>query len=80
MIHGAATLLPQGSQTKHNEQLFIDMIRCGCEELTQTLNEFLDFSKYKARPISRRVLFENMDQRPSPNLSLTYSPITTAEG
>jgi signal transduction histidine kinase len=47
-IHCAAALLPQARQTKHNEQVFIDMIRRGCEELTQTLNEFLDFSKYKA--------------------------------
>ncbi len=44
----AVRLLPQASRTKQGEQLFIDMIHRGCEELTQTLNEFLDFSKYRA--------------------------------
>jgi signal transduction histidine kinase len=44
----AASLLPEPGQTKHNEQVFIDMIRRGCDELTQMLNEFLDFSKYRA--------------------------------
>jgi signal transduction histidine kinase len=47
-IHCAAALLPQAGKTKDKEKVFIDMIRQGCEELTQTLNEFLDFSKYKA--------------------------------
>jgi signal transduction histidine kinase len=44
----AASLLPKPGEPKHNEQVFIDMIRHGCTELTQMLNEFLDFSKYKA--------------------------------
>jgi len=44
----AASLLPESGQAKHNEQVFIDMIRHGCDELTQMLNEFLDFSKYRA--------------------------------
>jgi signal transduction histidine kinase len=47
-IHGAVSLLRHAGERNRNEQVFIDMIRCGCEELTQTLNEFLDFSKYKA--------------------------------
>jgi signal transduction histidine kinase len=47
-IHCGASLLPKPGQPKHNEQVFIDMIHHGCNELSQMLNEFLDFSKYKA--------------------------------
>jgi signal transduction histidine kinase len=47
-IHCAAALLPQGGQTPQTQLAYIGMIRRGCEELTQTLNEFLDFSKYRA--------------------------------
>lgn len=47
-IHYAAALLPKRGQPKQNEQFFINMIHHGCDELTQMLNEFLDFSKYKA--------------------------------
>ena len=47
-IDCAASLLPRRGQPKQNEQSFIDMIHHGCDELTQMLNEFLDFSKYKA--------------------------------
>jgi signal transduction histidine kinase len=47
-IDCAASLLPRRRQPKQNEQYFIDMIHHGCDELTQMLNEFLDFSKYRA--------------------------------
>ena len=47
-IHCAASLLPEAGRTNGDERIFLDMIRHGCTELTQMLNEFLDFSKYKA--------------------------------
>ncbi len=47
-IYCGASLLAKPGQPKQNEQVFTDMIRHGCDELTQMLNEFLDFSKYGA--------------------------------
>jgi signal transduction histidine kinase len=47
-IHCGASLLAKPGQPKQNEEVFIDMIHHGSNELSQMLNEFLDFSKYRA--------------------------------
>ena len=47
-FHCGASLLAKPGQPKQNEQVFIDMIHDGSNELSQMLNEFLDFSKYRA--------------------------------
>jgi signal transduction histidine kinase len=44
----AATLLREPSQTKEDEKLLIDMIQRSYDDLANMLNEFLDFSKYRA--------------------------------
>ncbi len=47
-IHCGASLLAKPDSPKQNEQVFIDMIHHGSNELSQMLNEFLHFSKYRA--------------------------------
>lgn len=47
-IGSATSLLREPSRTKEDEQLLIDMIQRSCEDLANMLNEFLDFSKYRA--------------------------------
>jgi len=47
-IDGAASLLVESGQIGDKDQTLIGMIRRGCVELANTLNEFLDFSKYRA--------------------------------
>ena len=44
----AASLLHQGSERKEAEQVLISMVSEGCAKLTHILDEFLEFSRYRA--------------------------------
>lgn len=47
-IDCAASLLPESAESKEQERALTDMIRRSCKDLSDLINRFLDFSKFRA--------------------------------